>query len=505
MGDEIRTAPEKISEREMRILITGALLTAALSVGGKLLYPTVSFDMEIMLNKPDALYSSWLGFGRWALVVFKYLTNMWYMNPAMEAVLLFVNTALAAFAWSALILLYAPERRPLAAVSFSVLFLTHPIFGEQYIYMLQAAGVSFALFLGAISLYLMTEGLLKKSPLHAALALVPAAFCMGTYQTFMMLLSGGAAGIYLLLLSDKRTKIRHPWKMAFLYVGWFAVSYVINAVSSRICCALYGDVYTGDYLSGQFRWGKDDISTCLASIRGGLSTVLRCRDSYFNPLFPVLIFAGLLVTALLIRKLRYPLHAFIAVLYLSVCPFLLLLLTATEPQLRTQFTVPFAAAFLAVYVLMLVPVSAVKAALLVLFAVCSIRQASLTEKVAYTESVRYYQDLSVCETLVSRIRELGVAAPGETPLVILGIYRPYLGASAEEHHKNGAVGFSLFEVEAISPNKVNCFLRDHGYVYAFCEGEDIKAARAVAENENLPAFPAKGCVVVRDGRIIVQF
>ena len=44
-----------------------------IAYGGKVTYQTVSLDLEIMLERPDSLYRAWTSFGRWSLLLYRWI------------------------------------------------------------------------------------------------------------------------------------------------------------------------------------------------------------------------------------------------------------------------------------------------------------------------------------------------------------------------------------------------------------------------------------------------
>ena len=79
------------------------LAVLVLAYGGKVIYQTVSLDLEIMMDSPNSLYRAWSAFGRWGLILYKWIFGMWNYNAGIETGLLLLNLAAAMFSFAYLL------------------------------------------------------------------------------------------------------------------------------------------------------------------------------------------------------------------------------------------------------------------------------------------------------------------------------------------------------------------------------------------------------------------
>ena len=159
------------------------LAVLVLAYGGKVIYQTVSLDLEIMMDSPNSLYRAWSAFGRWGLILYKWIFGMWNYNAGIETGLLLLNLAAAMFSFAYLLDTLTEGKNPLGVAAFTALYLTHPVWGEQFLYMLQGAAISFAVFLMPVALMLYTDGLRGKKPVR-----IIAGILLGGFEGFVKII-----------------------------------------------------------------------------------------------------------------------------------------------------------------------------------------------------------------------------------------------------------------------------------------------------------------------------
>lgn len=478
----------------------------ALAYGGKVIYQTVSLDMEIMLAHPNALYQTWSAFGRWGLLVYKWIFCMWNYNAGIETGLLLLNLAAAMFAFAYLLDTLTEGKNPLGVAVFTALYLTHPVWGEQFLYMLQAAAISFAVFLMPVSLMLYTDGLRGKKPVRIITGILLGGFVFGCYQSFVIMTAVGLAGIFLFEMHRTKPKTGRGMLTGILYVLPVPLGFLVSKLGSEVQRMFYAKNSTSGYLINQMRWGKDSTEECLKVIRSFFETVFLMKDSYFNILLPVVCILAVVLVIVKIRKFGGPLPAVIAVAAIVLGPMYLVSATATTPQYRSELTLPLTAALLAFTCLLLIRTKPVRILFFIFCMYIAFLQANTFARMNYTEYIRYEQDVSLSEEIIEESRELGVTDFENTRLVVIGSRRASLNAACEPRHKNSALGVSVYEVECFSMNKVNCFIQDMGVCFKECGVKDIETARAYVNANNMPIYPAEGFVALdpESGLLIVR-
>ena len=478
----------------------------AIAYGGKVIYQTVSFDLEIMLAHPGSLYRDWAAFGRWGLILYKWIFCMWNYNAGIETGLLLVNLTAAMLAFSYLLDTLTEGENPLGVAAFTALYLTHPVWGEQFLYMLQAAAISFAVFLMPVALMLYTDGLRGKKPVRIIAGILISGFTFGCYQSFVIMTAVGLAGIFLFEMYRTKPKTGRGFLTGILYVLLVPLAFLVSKLGSFVQKMVYTKTSASSYLTNQIRWGKDPVEDCLQVIESFFETVFLLKDSYFNILLPVVCVLAFVLVIVKIRKFGGPLPAIIAVIAVILGPMYLVSGTATIPQYRSELTLPLTAALLAFVCLLLIRTKAVRILFFIFCMFIAFLQANKFGRINYTEYIRYQQDVAVSEDIIEAARELGVTDTKNTKLVIVGSGKVPLNDACEPKHPNSALGVSVFEVEWFSRNKVNCFIRDLGVQFEECSAQDVKDGWGFAYLNEMPAYPAKGFAAVdpESGHLIVR-
>ena len=282
------------------------LAVLVLAYGGKVIYQTVSLDLEILLERPNSLYRAWSAFGRWGLILYKWIFCMWNYNAGIETGLLLLNLAAAMLAFAYLLDTLTEGKNPLGVAAFTALYLTHPVWGEQFLYMLQGAAISFAVFLMPVALMLYTDGLRGKKPVRIIAGILLGGFVFGCYQSFVIMTAVGLAGIFLFEMHRTRPKFVRGFLTGVLYVLHVPLAFLVSKAGSYVQKMLYANNSTSNYLTDQIRWGKDSADECLKVIRAFFDTVFLLKDSYFNILLPVVCILALVLIIFRFREFGNP-------------------------------------------------------------------------------------------------------------------------------------------------------------------------------------------------------
>ena len=477
-----------------------------LAYGGKVAYQTVSLDLEVMLVHPNALYRAWSAFGRWGLLLYKWVFGMWYYNAGIETGLLLLNLAAAMLAFAYLLDTLTEGKNPLGVCAFTALYLTHPVWGEQFLYMLQAAAISFAVFLMPVALMLYTDGLRGKKPLRLIAGILTGGFVFGCYQSFVIMTAVGLAGIFLFEMHRTKPKFLRGFGTGILYVLLVPLAFLVSKAGTIVQRMFYAQNITTNYLTNQMRWGKDPVEECRKVIESFFETVFLLKDSYFNILLPAVCILAFVLVIVRFREFGNPIPSLIAVLAVALGPMYLVSATATTPQYRSELTLPLTAALLAFACLLLIKIKPVRIVFFLFCMYIAFLQAKTFARMNYTEYIRYEQDVSLSEEIIRKAHELGVTDTKNTRLVFVGTLKAPLNESCEPRHANSALGVSVYEVECFSRNKVNCFIRGMGVVFEDNTAEDVGIAAEYANANAMPAYPAEGFVALdpASGLLIVR-
>ncbi len=487
-----------------RLLIVFSTLLILFCYGAKIAYQTISADMEILLDDPRKIYEQWLAVHRWGMIVYKWFTGTMSFNMPLETALLFLNLVLAAVVYTFMLDTLTNGKCKAGLYVFTIIFLTHPVWGEQFVYMAQAAGNSFALLLAAVAVMLFTDGVFGKRPIRIITGFLAGVFCYGTYQSYDLVVTAIVLAVYMLLMKDNRFRAGQRALLGLFYVIYLAV---VRIAASAVAFASVNDLGNSqyrNYLEEQIRWGKDSAWECWKTIGGGLVRLLFAGDVCYNVLFAAAIVAAVAAYVISVKKYRGWPFMLIALLIMIAVPFVRLFRTASEPAIRSNLAMTFVAAFLCFYVLTEVTARWLMWVLCVPALYVGFRQIETVHRINYTENVRYEQDLALVHDIWDQVEELNLGDTSEYPLVIVGSYQAPLNDACMEERELSIAGRSVFEMEETSRSRVSALFRDLGYKVA--DGTDEQYELAVSLSGSMPesAYASEGFVTCTNCIIIVN-
>ena len=487
--------------RENKWFIAFSTLLVAICYGIKIAYQTISLDMEIMIDEPSRIYEQWIAVRRWGMILYKWITGTMSFNMPMETVLLLVNLLLAAVAFAFLLDTLTEGKCRVGLYVFTVLFLTHPVWGEQYIYMVQAAGNSFALFLSAITMMLIIDGLRGRNPWRIIAALISGAICLGTYQSYDYLMLALLLAVYMLLMQENRLKWKARLRMTVEYIVYYVVIRLVSWVVGNCFMNDIGDSAYANYQQAQGNWGKESLWDCWSTIGKSLGRILSGGACY-NVVFIVAVVAAIAAFCITAKKYKGWPFMLAALLLMIGTPFVRLFATATEQSVRSNLALTFVAAFLCFYVLSEVALNWLMWMLCIPAFYMGVRQIESVQRIQYTEQVRYTQDVALAEDIMDQISELQMGNIEDIPLVFVGSYKAPLNDACVKSRHITIAGKSIFEL--YDDNRANAFLRDLGYKVGDCTEEQKSMAVELVNSIPATSFTSDGYVTYVSGMIVVN-
>lgn len=246
-----------------------------LTYGVRIVHDNIFLDSELMVLLPDSIYRSWIGSGRFGLVFTSRLFGMSRLIP-------YVSCFLAAVAiWaSAMALSFAAygwckksSRYRIFLYLFPALFVTSPLFAEQYLFVLQAFEVSFAIFLCILAAILAGRAVYQKEYFWLAAGLPLMAWAFGSYQSMVPLY------ICLVLLSFLLFYINqggeHALSLGITHISIFLAGLALYGVVTAAVKSASG--IRSAYISNLVRWKTESWRTCLLWIWIDIRTILLAK------------------------------------------------------------------------------------------------------------------------------------------------------------------------------------------------------------------------------------
>lgn len=485
-----------------------SLLFLLLGFGQKLFSNTFSIDTQSMIQVPDALYGSWFELDRFGLVWLKRLLGLSWYNNALASFLMVVFLGVAAIVWAYLFYGVSQDRETFHPAFFMIPFVVSPVMAEQLGFLLQAPEIDIAMMLVVISLMTLINALQQRKWEQYVLSILSAAVAFSIYAALITLFVPAVA--MLLLIHCRHTrKIR---KKLWLSVGISAVvcifSYAIYFVMNKVVMKIVG-VRTNAYISDKSRWGIDSLSVVLESIKHHLKVMYEGIGIYYSLAFTIL--AAIFVVFSVVLFFRKQVSIFYPVVACLICiaPMLMSVILGSTVSVRTEIAYPLVFAFVALFIGNELSGSTIKLCSVVawiLVLLIGFNQGFITNRIFYTESVVYNQDVLLSRSIADRVGELGYGEVPSVPVVFEGRHAPTCNKSCWQPDQLDLVGRSLFDITFSTQHGTwvkGQFMGAQGFQYQFPTGKQIKDADSKASK--LPHWPAKGSVAKEQDYIIVNF
>ena len=416
----------------------------------------VTFDAEGFYSAAGGIawYEQWLRLGRWGLILLKHIFGTIVYNSAFNTAAFFLFFPLSALLWIFLFDLWT--RKPLhlsAKIIFLLLYLSHPVWAEQFAYRNQMECVCFLLCLLPAGLMLFTEFLAGKRWSFLILAFALVLLCLDSYQAFLFLLVEGLFIYFFIRAVSGGEAAKGIWRDILISMLFVIAVFAAGQVLNRLVCAALKVPSGDDYLEEQFQWGARPAAENLRVIGGAILHRSFGADHVFTWAFGVLALVLLFILVLLYaaRRAGGPVPV-LAAAGIILTPFLLDFATATETVISSQFAFVLALSFLGMFAMdMLQKTTSVRWAVLAAgaaIALLFVRQTEMTSRLLYTDVQTMEEDERIFRDVVATAQAEG--APDYAPLVFVGgRHNTLTDAMAEEE----VIGYSYLEIPGFYPEE----------------------------------------------------
>ena len=489
-------------------MIIGVTLITVLCQGRLLLLFSVGIDTEAIMVDKESLIASWLTIGRQGLVLLKFLTEDGTLfSPLYAGARTVIFLVLTCILWGYLFTEVAGKDHKIAAATFGVILVTHPILSEQFYFKLQAAEVALSFALMAVCLLHAHRFALTKCVRFGIVAYLLMLLLFSVYQVMNALFLFGMVVCFFLhfIYREEWWIGREIWRYVWRVGALFILGFTSNQVIARLW-------FTGtDYISSQVRWGVEPVTECLLQMIRHVVLVCLGRGLY-SETYVFLAVGGICFAVFLCKKKReanhLSLHTFIAIgsmLFIVAGPFYMTFISGGETVLRSQLVLPFCMASLGYCVVLYMKNMQRRWNVLwiVILFLTVLLQGMHSIALGRTEAIRYDSDVRRARQIHGELQEMGI--PEGTPLVFIG------GLEEQEDYIYGdCIGQSIFawdvEVEPYSyhsSRRILGFFYTRGYQYAYPTPEQV--AKGVDISEEMATWPAKGSIRIEKGYVIVNF
>lgn len=503
-------------------LILLAAVAVFICFGFQAFNGNIRIDTEEFINAPGSTLG-WLYIGRYGLVLLKRLLGLMVQQTVKSGVLMllffFAGSVLATFGCYH----FSGEDRRYPYWLFLLLYATSNIWSFQFYFSMQQAEIALAMLLLVIAAIWMCHICFelggwktnwKRNVPAAVVSVVFLVIGLASYQAiavFYITLCVVFFLLYLLRTAQEQPKKGLLCGVVFL-AGHFVASYVIYTVIANTWF-----MAAGDYMENQSNWGVEPIAECIKNVL----RVVRNQLKTFGPrnfsFYTAGIVFGIAAVVILIKKgvfreKKKQILFVLAMLLLYASPFLMTLYAGAMLVTRTQFALPVASAFLAMFSVMVLceygnakkwAENAIK--ILGIVAICM--QIGYNLRLHEADRLRYEHDTKLAEQVTDALKETCGDDMTELPVLFVGYQKPQLPWYAR---RSEMYGWSFFEWDYSRENATGATHRIQGFLKAY-EGVTLKedtseplTKKATELVENMEIFPAEGSVLKTDDLIVVK-
>ncbi|MBO5373097.1 MAG: glucosyltransferase domain-containing protein [Lachnospiraceae bacterium] len=479
---------------------------------GKFIFQ-ISFyqDAPFILFEPGSRYN-WLEIGRFGLVFIREIFGTNVANPYYTAILFLITTVLVGTLWGYLLDLVTHRKNPAwQIVLFVCIYLTYPVWSEQYYFQFQSFEIAFANLLVVSSLIYLYKGKLNKKIGYKILAIAMAILAFGIYQSMVNVYITGCLGMYLLSMKDTV-----DWKAFFRE----ALEYIFIFLVMFICYRMLANKFTtSGYLAGQMAWGKEPLKEILKGLFYHFLWIWLGKSIFFPITYSILaVSAGVFSVIAFIKNKKNLCFGFlnigvIGAVFLS--PFLLTVVLGEQPVNRAHLALPLAIAFGFIYVLHVAETFCVKwkpylqKAGLILGIVCCLMQVNNLARVMYTYDIIQTNDRMTATKLSYDLDKI-IAEYGNLPVAFVGEPELQIQNSAcadiEEFSYMFLSSFNqninAYPYGYHSSEWTRSYYRMFGFNYTAASQEQVKSA--MYASQEMPVWPDADGIKAENGVIIVK-
>lgn len=466
-------------------------ITLFLVYGSQVWNSAIRIDSTTMLLEQGSTFN-WLEIGRSGLVLTKLLFGMMKFNPYCAGVAWMLAMVVTCFAFGFLFYKVSDRRSNLGMVVFGMLLFVHPMWAEQFYFTLQNFEIMMALLYSIVAAFFIFLWCEEKKLRFCILGILFMIWSFSSYQIFPIYYVAIVSACFLLLYTRAlASNESFPfWQLSIRFAWTCIVSFLISSAVGTVFFS--GSEYM-DILV--------DRGGLLLTIRNFIAHIAKALIGYQDfytagYTLSCLLFVGVL--SFLWKKYRPKQHLLfflVAAAVFELTPYLMSLYLGHSPSYRVQIILPFVIAFhfFFGYQLLLPALNhprknKVAIAMAIIFAISFWGQAMQTERLLYTDEVRYQQDVQRAGQVALKIGEYTGTMEPQMPIAFIGeIYSPLTPAAIRGDMVGRNLAFGPYEDAALANWALSCTLQLFNSLgYSYHGPTSAQFTEAISHSADMP-------------------
>ena len=486
------------------------VIFALIAYGQRILSNSFSIDTEVyMYNIENTVnWDWWNSLNRWGLV---WINKVFQMNafPIFAAnITTFITIILYSIGFNYIFYINMKEewKEKFLKISFifPIIFITNPIWAEQYNFIHQSFGVALGILLIPVSIYLFERASIIENRIEKvfiyAIGITLAVISFGVYQAIILMYIATVAFCYFFrVLKENNNSWKYLLKNIFLFVCIVIIYEIITKITGE----------KASYL--QIAWQKDGIKICLRNIYYVIKDVVKCQTIFYNIGYLIgmlLLFVSIIYLSI---KRKMKLGLLLSIIAIILAPFYIMIVTGVNQFYRTQFNYSLTVGFLLLAgVLILcnnknIITKYINIIMIAIIMFLGYRQAYVTSNLFNTADTVYQNDVSTANKIVSRIEQQDWFDENEEyTLIFVGYYE---NEPSKIYLKGELIGDSFFyfgrEDSAGIAGRANMFLDLIGYKFKIPTVQEYLDAKEYIKYKEIKSWPNANSITLMDNNKII--
>jgi len=518
-------------------LIITVSITLFFTYGIRLFWYSIGIDTDLFMSDKSNMWEWSMAIGRFGYVL---LSKIWYIkefNPFTAFFTAFCLIWFFTISWCYIIAIFSRDTvKNNKLIPFALLFMTMPVWAEQFYFLLQAAENALIISLCPYIIYFLFKGFLDHEKGKIICAFILLVFIPSVYQAVVPLFCCGAFACFVLLQEHSEYEPR-IYRMLCLKIFITLVgSLIVYFFIARVIIPAIFHIEKSPYLDNMNMWGQNSVSQnithlfllCYTLTVGHIPLVQNIVNpiitrhawasmqatEFFGAisrisgnvlLLPATVFFLIKITLVMRRIIPHGRRFLymLAGIGIPLCIILMPLMGGSWPPVRSHYALPFASAFMLFY---LIKTYKKNAALIVtcLSLLVAVYQAEITAQLFYSDQIRYNEDVRLAYELDNLIMQTQ-PRDRKLPVVLIGKYK-----TAPRFHTNFLLGdtigssvFDLSEDPYATTGRGLSFMKSLGINFDMPDNIEI-IEQGFKEAVSMPPYPDPGCVKRMQDYIVVR-
>jgi hypothetical protein len=490
---------------ENKPLILTAFVCAIACYGFDVFNYSLSIDEEVLAVNDNI--NAWIAQGRYGIYIIKKLLNLNDLYPFYLPLLSIMTVSLSAIVWCFIFGIVSNGKSDkYGSYIFAILYISCPVLAYYLSFNTFNLPVSIGMLLVALSMiHYASYCVYRKSRVNIVVCSLYVSFAISIYQCMAGLWLSGVILCIIIGLIVPADASNEFYRGFVVRCGICAVLVLGLALSVYLLGAelLYKFVPKSNYTDNFIGWKYNNVFITMISLKAYINSFLYGQAYYGSKWFwlsiPLAVYIAL--STFMRSGVTVALIMTVSMILLILSPFLLSFALGTGMPFRSMQAVSLMLSGMFFLALLRAGSKRTRCFIIILGVYIFTQNAQAVNKLYFSDYLRWQADRQLATLILDRIYMQELPENMKSiPVVFVGTH------SLEPDRifvKSETFGASFFEWEGGNSARIVYMLKTLGIQELRVPGQN-EYLLALDESKNMPSWPAKGSVKLRDGVIIVK-